>query len=178
MLYEAKSLSNLPVLSLGLGNTLGISSAIIIDPETGKLLGILLRSKYFWQTSKVIAFSDIYKINSEIILVKDDQSLTNLESIVRIKKVVDQKIYILGSQVMTESGQKLGKTENFVINADLGILAKIYVEGFLNKDYFKGTRVIPANKIISIERKKIVVTDDALDERIESTEMVGQAALS
>jgi uncharacterized protein YrrD len=65
---------------------------------------------------------------------------------------------------------------DFVINADLGILIKIYVERLWGKSYIEGTLIIPANKIISIERKRIIITDNALKEEIEEQEAVKEAA--
>lgn len=176
MLFEAKSLSNLPVVSLESGQTLGFISNIIIDPDSGKVLGLLSSSNFFWKDKKAVAVSDIHEFTPEMVLVRDDKSQLELEELVRIKKVVEQKIFILGSKVITESGKKLGKSTDFVINANLGILAKIYIENLWGQGYISGTLVISANKIISIEHKRIIVANNALKEEIEEQEAVEEAA--
>lgn len=176
MLFEAKSLSNLPVVSLESGQTLGFVSNIIIDPDNGKVSGLLSSSNFFWENKKAVAISDIREFTPEAILVKNDESLLKLDELVRIKKVVEQKIFILESNVITESGEKLGKVVDFVINTDLEILVKIYVEKTLGRGLMQGILVIAASQIISIERKKIIVADNTLKEEIEEQETVEEAA--
>ena len=166
MLYEAKSLINLPIISLDSGRILGSATDIIIDPENGKLLGLLSISG-FLSSKKATAFNDIYECNADAILVKDDESVVNIAKLVRIEKVVGQKIFLLKNKVVTESGKRLGRVSDFVINIDLGILVKIYVEDYLWKGYSQSTLVVPAHNIVSIEHKKIIVNDDVVGEKIE-----------
>jgi uncharacterized protein YrrD len=178
MLYEAKSLLNLPIINLDSGKTLAWLSDIIIDPENGKVLGLVATLGFWVKTKKAVAFSDIYEFGPEAILVRDDESLINISNIVRIKKIIDQKIFILGSKVVTKSGKRLGRVKNFVVNTDLGILVKIYVESLWGKSFIKGTLVIPAARIISIERKKIIISDELLKEKAEEEERVGETAVA
>ena len=176
MLFEAKSLSNLPIISLDSGKNLGFLNNIIIDPENGKIAGVVTQSIAFWKSPKALAFNDIYEFSIESIVVRDDESLSDISEVIRIKDIVKRKIYILGSKVVTEFGKNLGRVDDFIINVDLGILVKIYVESFLSKGYLKGNLIIPANKIILIEHKKITIKDDTLVEKASKQGVVEEVA--
>jgi uncharacterized protein YrrD len=175
MLYEATTITGLPIISLDSGQVLGSVADIIIDPENGKILGITSGSGFFNKSKKALAFNDIFELNHEAVLTRDDESLVNIDELVRIKNVIGQKIYLIGSKVVNEEGKRLGRVADFIINADLGILSKIYVENSLHKRYFEDTLVIPAKKIISIERKKIIVCDDYEREKCEESEILEEA---
>jgi len=174
MFYEVKSLSNLAIISLDSNRILGTLNEIIIDPENGKILGLLVNAGILGK-KKAVSFNDIYDWTPQGIMVRDDEAITNIDDLVRIKKIVEEKISIIGSKVVTENEKKLGKVVDFVINTDLGILVKIYVEKPGLKTYFGDLLIIPANRIIAIKPKKIIVREEALlEETDEEEEVVGQ----
>lgn len=142
----------------------GPAADVIIDPENGAFLGISVLDPVE-KKKKVIPASEIKGVGDKFILARDFKSLTEIEDVIRVKKTLDEKIEILGSKVETESGQKLGKVENATIDLKLLCLEKIYVNPPLSISFLSKQLIIPSSKIIEIQKKKIIVTDEFAKEK-------------
>lgn len=154
----AKSITGLPIRSLQDGTKLGEISELVIDPLNGKLLALLVNQK-FLGGPKIISLKEIRQAGTSMIIVDSSYSIAEPDEIIRVKEVLDQKIRIIENNVVTESGQKLGKVKDYSVDLKGERLAKIYVGATLLKELFKEELIIPYENIISITKEKIIVSD-------------------
>lgn len=138
---------------------IGEAAGCIIDSKDGAFLGIKIISTVEKQP-KVIPSNEIKGFGPDFVLVKDMQSLSEPEDVVRIKEALLIDPIIIGSKVETECGQKLGRVEDATLNLKLSALERLYVHprGFLN--FFATSLIISAKKIIEIKRDLIIVSDE------------------
>lgn len=145
------------------GADCGRVESIVIDFETGKILGIFTESH-------VISIQDILKWVPEIEI--RDRSLLLLPSdIVRIKMVFDSGITILGNTVKTEKNQIIGKVIDFILDLSKESLSSLYV----SKKFFGfplDKRIIPASQIVEIRKDAIIVTEQILRKKIILKDLV------
>lgn len=156
MMIEAIKLIGLPVAAEDILSKVGIIRRIIVNPENGQLMGFLVLTGFF-SPAKVLSVIDIKFWDKDAIITDSEENLVEPDEIVRIKAVLDQKIDIMGMNTETESGKSLGFVENFLIDTETGSVIKYYL-----KDMLGQSRIMPADKVIKID-KTIVFVDDEIE---------------
>lgn len=159
-MIEAKKLINLPIAAVDGLRKIGSVYQIIVNPETGQLMGFLVSLGLF-SKPKVLSFLDIKFWDENGLVTELEENLVEIDEIVRIKNVLNQKINLLEMSAKTESGKSLGLVENFLIETETGTVVKYYL-----KDLLGTSRIMPADKVIKIE-KTIIFSDD--EEKIPNT---------
>jgi uncharacterized protein YrrD len=136
----------------------GVVEDMVINPDDGKLAGILVREGFGKKHLRALPEKDLLSITSEYYLISSYESLGDIDDIVRIKQIVDREIKIAGNKVFTVSGIYLGKCRDMSINLKTLRLDKIYVRPTLFSGILK-EYVISFAQIVSIEKDKITVED-------------------
>lgn len=126
---------------------------IIIDPADGAFLG-------FETGKKVVPVSEIRAMGAEYILIKDLASLTASSEVVKISNALTTKTKIIGASVETESGHKLGKVVEAALDFVSLRLERLYVSPPISLQNLGKQLLIPASKIIKIEKTRIIVSDE------------------
>jgi len=126
---------------------------IVIDPENGKMLAVVVNRNKVIAVRDIISWGDIVKIH-------DPRDIVDSDEILRVENVLNSRIKIVGSRVVSEDGSFLGKVIDYCINGDTLSLKKLYVsKSFLGMVRYGG-RVILAKHIVEILPKKIVVKNN------------------
>ena len=76
--------------------------------------------------------------------------------------MIDLNFELLGKNVVTDSGRKVGKVVDFAIETNNFFVKKIYASQPLLKNFTGGTLSIDRSQIVEITNKKIVVEDTAI----------------
>ncbi|HRY60104.1 MAG TPA: PRC-barrel domain-containing protein [Patescibacteria group bacterium] len=154
LLYASKLVGKNIIDSLTL-HKIGTTGSIIIDPNNGQVLAFTLNKKFFWEKPLILTMQDVSGAYIDGIVVRSIESIVPIDEVVRVKKVWDQKIFLLKARVTTQNGNRIGYIEDFIFDTVDGRLATIVV-----KKLFSGERrIINANRIISIDRYGVVVRD-------------------
>jgi len=162
MLIPISHLLGKPVKSLDSESNIGLVENILIDPENGKLLAFLVRTGFIFIKIKLLSPTDIAGLTPDFLVVHDSDSLILPEEIIKAKKVLDQKIFVLGSMVKTKRGKILGKCSDLWIESATNEVVKFYVKSTPLAGPLAEDRIIPIEKVIRITRSQIVVKDDVV----------------
>jgi len=130
-------------------------SEIVIEPETGKVVGFLIGSK----GQNVIAPSDIVLWNDNI-FIHDPEDILETGEILKVTKVLSQNIPILRSKVYTKKGLYLGKVYDIGINPKLFVLTKLAVAKNILGFFPYDEKIIAHKNILEIKKDRIVVKDN------------------
>lgn len=152
-LILASDLLRLPVASVETNSRVGSIHTMLIDTDKSLVIGFLISLGLF-SKPKYLSISDIASIDREGIVIKSLAMLVAPHEVVRAKKIIDDGIKILRQLVHTESGRRIGKVNDILIDTQSGTITKYYVHGILSD------RIIPAEKIITIDKKGLVVEDE------------------
>jgi uncharacterized protein YrrD len=157
MLVQASSLQNNRIQSLEDQQTVGKISDIVVDPDNGQILGLVITS--FMAKPRVLSPLDVVGFSPDLVAIKNKDVVLDLSEIVRADKVWKQKIRLINSVCKTESGKFLGWVEDYVIDLDTMTVIKYYVNGQRLLSFGPG-RIILADHTVSIKPGLVIVEDD------------------
>lgn len=156
MFIEARKLIGLPVAAMDTQSKIGEIRQILVDPENGRLLGFEIATGGILNPKKILATTDIRDWDPNGIVTASIDNLVESKEVVRIKEVLDRKIFLIGMKAKTESGKGLGMVEDLLIDTDTECVAKYYLKDLLGK-----ARILTADKVIKIDRQIIFADDTA-----------------
>jgi uncharacterized protein YrrD len=155
MFIEAKKLIGLPVAALDVASKIAEIQKILVDPNSGNVLGFLVSAGGLFSPKKIVSAVDIREWDPNGLITDSVENLVGPAEIVRVKEVLDQKIDLFGMKAKTKKGKNLGNIEDFLIDTATTTVMKYYV-----KDLVLKSRVFPSDKVVKIEKNTIVFDDD------------------
>lgn len=157
MFIEATKLIGLPVAARDDQIKAGVIRQILVDPQNGQLLGFLVKIDGLFSPQKALSIIDVIDWDPKALVTASIDNLVDPSEIVRFKKVIDEKIYLLGMKAKTESGIGLGEVENFLIDTNTQSVTKYYLKDLLGK-----SRILTSDKVSRID-KVILFVDDVVE---------------
>ena len=136
------------------GQHVGKITEVVINIETGTIVGFLLGSK----GNHVIAPNDVILWDQHII-IHDIDDILETEEIIKVKKALEKNIPIIHNSVVTKSGVYLGKVYDFAINPKLFVMTKIIVAKSLLGLFPYDEKIIAHQDILEIKKDTIIVKD-------------------
>ncbi len=177
MFKEVSLLIQTPIIAATTGRRIGKVEDFIVQPDSGKILALVAKKKTPFTKMKIISASDIYEFVPGLVVVSSEEAAVEPEEIVRVNEILKQKIKIIGNKVITKSQVYVGKVDDFLIEFPTFYLAKLYVKTNILQDLFKGEIIVPADKIIKITAKAIIVENDVIQkERVKEAKMIREIA--
>jgi len=158
MFIEAKKLIGLPVAAMDTQSKVGQIRQILIDPENGRLLGFEVATGGILSPKKILAISDIRDWDPNGLVTESINNLIGPSEVLRIKNILDKKIFLLGMKAKTESGKSLGAVEDLLLDTETECVTKYYL-----KDLLGQARILSADKVIKIDRRQITFADDVAE---------------
>lgn len=169
----------LPLITRKSKKICGEVNDLIVDPKSGKVLGIVALDYLNSKKQAFIPIETIASFKKDKVEIEKENVLKPIEKIENsIKILLGQKIKIKGNKVITQSGSNLGEVSDFEINTIQNKLEKIHVSGGIIKDLIQGELIIPATKIISINKEAITVQDGLTKEKELKKQFVTQKKLA
>jgi uncharacterized protein YrrD len=158
MIKFASEFRGKPVLLQKEKAVVGIVEDMIVNPDNGEFVGLLVREGFGKKNLKTLPEKDLVSITSGYFLISSYESLGELDEIVRLKTIIDLDIPITGTKTYTVSGKYLGKSRDYTLNMKSLRIDKIYVEPPILSGGMREL-AIAFPQIISIEKDKITVED-------------------
>lgn len=146
------------MLSLRTGTQIGVTLAPIINPNNLKIEGFYCQIPHN-KKELILLSQDIREIIPQGFVVNDQDAFSLPEELVRLQRVLDHHFEILGKQVITASGEKMGKVGDYAADTQSMFIHKLYVNRSLLKHFASGSLGIDRTQIIDITDKAIIVND-------------------
>ena len=128
---------------------------LIIDPENGKLIGIIVDVN----KNLIIAPFDIYSWK-EVIRINNRSLIVSADEVLRVEAVQKSGKYIHNSKVYSKDGDYLGKVMDYSLDGGTYGLKKLIVANNVLGLLRYGSRIIPAKDIVEVLPNKIVVKEN------------------
>jgi len=151
----ASELIDMPIGAIDEQSKVGTIEEIVISPEDGKLLGLIVGSGILGFNKSSIGWQDILDADKNGLVIQTSDNLLSVEDNIRISEVIQTGFSLDNLPVETKSGQKLGNINDYSLNMESGNLSKIHVHQLLPPQ----DRIISRSNIISINKDKVVVRD-------------------
>jgi uncharacterized protein YrrD len=122
LLLRATDIAGLPVVSIAEGEALADVKDVLYDPAQGRLLGFTLNKRGFLRgpMKAVLPMSGVAAIGRDAVMVADSGACEAKGSPAVDDLSASSGHNVVGNDVLTDGGQRLGKVTDIVVAADSG----------------------------------------------------------
>ncbi|MBN1485104.1 MAG: PRC-barrel domain-containing protein [Chloroflexia bacterium] len=149
---KMRDLKGMVVLTLREGEQLGRISGMLVDPDSARVVALVLNKRTPSGELQVIATANIYRVGEAAITVEDRGAMVAISRIPRFQTLAQTKSAIRGKAVLTEEGENLGRVADVLIDAETFEIQAVLLKAFLREG-----RRIPAEQIRTIGPDVLVV---------------------
>lgn len=158
---------DLSVICIDEGIDFGKVKELIIDPEEGRVVYLIVDDGDWYLGAKLLQFGDILGIGRDAVTTQTIKNIKEIREDDEVLGLVKKGIKIIGSKIYSQSGEYIGLVEEFYIDEKDGAIIKCILDG--------GGAEIASSSIITYGKTVIVVQDDlqnnilkGSDKRVES----------
>lgn len=165
---KSNQILGLPIISILDGSEIGAVKSLVVNPDKGSIDFIIIE-KEDWQVSvKAIPFKKVVGIGEYAVTVDSDNAVIDLNEIPIANQLVNKKIKINGSKVMTRKGELLGEIIEYYLDEDNGQIlgASLNVS---NREV-----IIASSSVITFGREIIIVKENASNYFLDTPEQLIQ----
>ncbi|MDF2945532.1 MAG: hypothetical protein K0S51_211 [Bacillales bacterium] len=176
---KSNEIIGLPIIGILDGQEIGKVRSLVINPDK-QSVDFLTIEHEDWQTSvKAIPFKKVVGIGEYALTVESESVIIDLNEIPIANQLVNKKIRIINSKVMTRKGQLLGDIKEYFIDEESGNILGVYMNMNGKELTLKSENVITFGKDIVIvnEEASVSFLSNPL-ELVEAEETVAKTTVS
>ncbi|WP_080844602.1 PRC-barrel domain-containing protein [Cytobacillus gottheilii] len=163
---NSSQITGLPIISIADGQQIGAVKTLVINPEKGTIDFLTIEHED-WQVSvKAIPFKKVVGIGEYAITVETDNAVIDLNEIPIANQLVNKKIKINQTKVMTRKGALLGEVIEFYADDETGQI--------LGMDLLVGEKQVtmPSEYVLTYGKDIVIVKEDAEQGFLENHELL------
>lgn len=156
-------LKDRPVVSVAGAERLGFVDDLFLDPDGRRVLGFCIRSGGLITRREAMTIDDAQAIGDDAVTVVDASKLNRRDSFSGLDGA-REATSVIGSKVMTVSGQEVGRVGDIVLNeGSTAVLAYLLKEGIISHLRRK-EHSVAVSEVTSLGEGLLVVSDSAVHE--------------
>lgn len=153
-------LKNTPVISLADASRLGFVDDAYLDQTGQTVLGFAVRRGGLLTRHSATVFADVQAIGADALTVRDASALNDPKRFSDLENSLMAE-EVLGSNVVTEGGDKIGAVGNLILSDDVHAVTELVLsEGLLGRLRGK-EQVIPVSAVQSWSDQLVIVDNSA-----------------
>lgn len=154
---NAKDLQGLAIVDVANGKKLGSADEIVVSPDSGRLLGFVMKSLgVLSPNERIVEMSDVRSIGADAITVEGDEVARTTEaSAEEFRQARASKRGLNGKKVVTQDGTLVGTITDYSIDEQEARVKALMLGGGL----FEKGDAIPADRIVSVGEDVVVVSE-------------------
>ncbi len=131
LLLRATEISGLPVVSVVDGEALADVKDVVYDPDQGSLVGFTLNKRGFLKgpMKAVLPMTSVAAIGRDAVMVADSDACEQKGTEAAAEVAGGAGVNVVGNEVLTDGGLRLGKVIDIVLAADSGEVLGYELEG-------------------------------------------------
>ncbi|WP_042354903.1 PRC-barrel domain-containing protein [Bacillus rubiinfantis] len=150
---SSSQITGLPIISISDGVEVGKVKSLVINPEKGSI-DFLTIDNEDWQVSiKAVPFKKVVGIGEYAVTVESESAVIDLNEIPITNQLVNKKIKITNTKVMTRKGELLGTVTEFFVDDNSGNILGMELEVGNNKVALHSEFVLTFGKDIIIVKE-------------------------
>ncbi len=157
---QRSSILGTQVISKATARRLGVVSQLWLDMDQRQVVALSVRENLITGTPQYMSLSNISLLGPDAILVDDEDVFEDLN--------VDAFTSLIGSEVVTETGELLGKVRDFKFDSETGEVFHLILSSLgipLIPAQIVSTYELDVQEIIAVGRDRIIVTE-GMEERL------------
>lgn len=147
---------SLPIISLQEGQQIGYVKSLILDAGAKSLAAIVVDPKGFFKDQRIIPYTKVVSVGDDAITIDKGIHVEKTSSLPELLDLVKEKLSIIGTKMVTETGKTLGTAEEYYVDPQTGKITQIEISGGKLEGFLNGKAWISAEYIITIGHDVIV----------------------
>lgn len=147
---------SLPIVSLSEGQHIGYVKSLVIDAQTKSLAAIAVDLKGFFKDQRIIPYNKVVSVGEDAITIDKGVHVEKSASLPEMLSLIKEKLTIIGTRVITQSGKTLGVAEEYYIDPETGRITQIEISGGKLEGLLNGKALLQAEYISTIGHDVIV----------------------
>lgn len=162
MLLNSNRLLNYPVLSLHLGGPIGVVKEVIINPNDLKIMALRVDGPQTGdgEHGDLLNVSNIREFSNLGIIIDSIDDLVSDGDVVKLDEVIKLNFDVIGLNVKTKKGNKLGKVFDYTFNPESMLITQFIIKRPLLKAFLDPELVIGRSEIKEINDYELIVKDE------------------
>ena len=158
MLKFIDEYANQPIMSLRGGRKISSTIEPLINPDKLSILGFYSEDRASGK-DKILLINDIREFGDMGIIINSEEDLTDPSDLVKLESIIDMNFELLNKPIVTQSGKKLGKVDNYAIDDITYKIEKIYGKPNSLKTLSANDYIISRRQIVSVSETELIVKD-------------------
>ncbi len=149
------------VVTRNTGKKLGVISQLWVDIDQQKVVALSLRPNLLYGTPQPMMLSSIRQIG-DVILVEDEDVIEDIDT--------ESYSSLINCEVITETGELLGKVRGFKFDVDSGAIASLIIASVglpLIPDQVVSTYELPIEEIVSSGPDRLIVFEGSEERMVQ-----------
>jgi len=154
---------NLPIVDISEGVEIGTASKMVINSAEGSVVALVVDDGKWYLGAKLLPFSAIAGLGESAITTITASSVIAVANAPEMEKLLAADITVIGTNVLTKTGQLIGTVKEISIDAT-GKITSCEMEE-LNGE----VKDIPGESILTFGKKVLIIADEAESTVVAST---------
>jgi uncharacterized protein YrrD len=163
---KSTQISGLPIINISEGNQVGKVKSLVINPDKGSVDFLTIEHED-WQVSvKAIPFKKVVGIGEYAVTIESENAIIDLNEIPIANQLVNKKIKITNTKVMTRKGELIGEVQEYFVDQDSGhILGMQLTAG-------RDQVALSSESVVTFGKDIIIVKEDAASHFLDTVEQL------
>lgn len=154
---------SLPIISLQEGQQIGYVKSLILNASTKSLAAIVVDTKGFFKDQRIIPYSRVVSVGEDAITIDKESHVEKTSSLPELLDLVKERLTIIGTKMVTETGKTLGIADEYYIDPTTGKITQIEISGGKIEGFLSGKAFISAECITTIGHDVIITQKGSED---------------
>lgn len=165
---ESKEFLNLPVITTKEGNEIAMTTGFLLNADQRKAVAIAVKDDEYYKELKLIPVSQIIGVGKDALIISSPDIIISYTNIASAESLLKENISIIGTTVITSTGEIKGKVIEYSLDDDYNIVNLTVKNGDEIYD-------VPINNVDVLAKKHTVInlssdikSNETHDNKIES----------
>ena len=164
MLFPGSQLLGMPVMSLQTGKELARTSKAVINPHNLSILAYEVEGQHLDFNPSYLRIADIREMGSLGLIVDSSDEFVQYDDIITDKSIYDLEFTLEGKHVSEDTGTKLGKVTDYVIDVESFVIQQLNVKKPLLKSFTDDEFLVHRSQIVEVNDSTIIVKSGKVKE--------------
>lgn len=148
-------------MSLQTGSRLAVTKRPIIDPGNLKIVAYEVEGPLLTEKPSLIRMADVRELSRIGMIIDSNDEFIGVDDVIAIQKLYKLNFNLVGMSVIDESGRKLGKVDNYSLDASSFVIQQLNVSPNIIKSIVHTALLIHRSQIVEINDHQIIVRSTA-----------------
>ena len=158
---KGKSVIGQDIYSVSAGIRVESVKDLVLEDGDDGIIALLVSQGGLLGTSRIVPFASVVRFGPAAVLIDDADSVIPAASDPHVAEILDRKGSVLGTRVVTEEGEDLGRIADMYFDETSGRITGYEVSGGLLGDVMRGTSYLPFEHIRVIGRDAVIASGEA-----------------